>query len=184
MAIQNVAEPGPRWQAISSDLDLTHDLMGGTRNMRQAGLKWLPKEYSESWEAWRGRLNRSVLFNGLARTIAALSGRPFGQDVMVKHAHPRIEAFIKNMDGKGCSLTTFAGHMLRLMLRDGLVYVAVDARPDGDMPYCVLVEASQMIGLRRDPDTNAITQARIRERILTQTGQFSDEVIFEVGVSF
>jgi len=175
MAIDTVAEPSPRWKSMSADLDMIHDVMGGTRQMRQAGLRWLPKEHSETWEAWRARLNRSVLFNGLARTIAALSGRPFGQDVTVIDAHPMITDFIKNMDGKGCSLTTLAGQMLRLMLRDGLVHVLVDTKPDGSSPYCVLVEASQMIGLRRAPDTGQITQARIRERILAQTGHFSDE---------
>lgn len=174
MAIDHVAEPCPRWKAMSADLDMIHDLMGGTRQMRQAGLRWLPKEYSETWEAWRARLNRSVLFNGLARTIAALSGRPFGQDVRVINAHPVISDFIRNMDGKGCSLTTLAGQILRLMLRDGLVYVLVDTKPDGSHPYCVLVEASQMIGLRHDPESAHISQARIRERILTKTGQFSD----------
>ena len=79
MELNRVAEPGPSWQELAPDLELIHDLMGGTRQMRSAGLRWLPKEHSETWEAWRARLNRSVLFNGLARTVAALSGRPFSQ---------------------------------------------------------------------------------------------------------
>jgi hypothetical protein len=143
--------------------------------MRSAGLRWLPKEHSEAWEAWRVRLNRSVLFNGLARTVAALSGRPFSQDVTLKGAHPQIQQFCQNIDGRGCSITTFAGHLLRLMLRDGLVYLLVDAKPDGGMPYCVMIEASQMIGIRRNPTHQGFSQIRIREQVMQQKGSFTDE---------
>lgn len=175
MAFNNVAEPGPSWKALAPDLEMIHDLMGGTRHMRGAGLRWLPKEHSESWEAWHVRLNRSVLFNGLARTVAALSGRPFSQDVTVKNAHPLIQQFCQNVDGRGCSLTTFAGHLLRLMLRDGLAYLLVDSKPDGGLPYCVMIEASQMIGIRRNPDHQSFTQIRIREQVMKQTGTFADD---------
>jgi hypothetical protein len=175
MTINHVAEPGPSWKALAPDLEMIHDLMGGTRRMRSAGLRWLPKEHSEAWEAWRVRLNRSVLFNGLARTVAALSGRPFSQDVTLKGAHPQIQQFCQNIDGRGCSITTFAGHLLRLMLRDGLVYLLVDAKPDGGMPYCVMIEASQMIGIRRNPTHQGFSQIRIREQVMQQKGSFTDE---------
>ena len=175
MELNRVAEPGPSWQELAPDLELIHDLMGGTRQMRSAGLRWLPKEHSETWEAWRARLNRSVLFNGLARTVAALSGRPFSHDVKVEGAHPQIMQFCQNIDGRGASLTTFAAQLLRLMLRDGLVYLLVDASADGGQPYCVMIEASQMIGVRRDPDNQGISQIRIREQILQQKGAFADE---------
>ena len=96
-------------------------------------------------------------------------------DVKVEGAHPQIMQFCQNIDGRGASLTTFAAQLLRLMLRDGLVYLLVDASADGGQPYCVMIEASQMIGVRRDPDNQGISQIRIREQILQQKGAFVDE---------
>ena len=178
----SVAEPGPLWQALAPDWELVHDLMGGTRQMRAAGLRWLPKENSESWDAWRTRLNRSVLFNGFGRTIAALAGRPFAENVAVKNAHPSIQAVAANMDGRGMSLTSFAGNLLRLMLRDGMAYILVDAKPEGGVPYCVLLEAAQMIGLRHDATGTGIIQARIRERVIEKKSQFSDDWVEQIRV--
>lgn len=180
MRNNNVAEPGPQWQALAPDWELVHDLMGGTRQMRAAGLRWLPKENSESWDAWRARLNRSVLFNGFARTVAALAGRPFADSVKLAKAHPRVAEVANNMDGRGTSLTSFAGNLMRLLLRDGMAYILVDAQPEGGVPYCVLLDAKQMIGLRRNGQE--IVQARIRERIIEVKSQFADDWAEQIRV--
>ena len=51
--MQNIATPSYAHRQMSPDLQLVADLMGGTRTMRQAGLRWLPREAAESWLAWR-----------------------------------------------------------------------------------------------------------------------------------
>ena len=60
----DVATPNAASMAMAQDWTLIHDLMGGTRAMRSAGEKWLPREPGESPEAYRIRLGRTYLFNG------------------------------------------------------------------------------------------------------------------------
>ena len=69
MADHDIARPHDDRAKMRPDLELIHDLMGGTGRMRRAGLRWLPRESAESWEAWQHRLNRSVLFNGMSREM-------------------------------------------------------------------------------------------------------------------
>ena len=43
-----VATPNAAWHAMAQDRQLIHDLMGGTRAMRRAGERWLPREPGET----------------------------------------------------------------------------------------------------------------------------------------
>lgn len=72
MADHDIARPHDDRERMRPDLELIHDLMGGTARMRRACLRWLPREQAESWEAWQQRLMRSVLFNGMSRCIRAM----------------------------------------------------------------------------------------------------------------
>ena len=87
-----IATPGHSWRQMEEELRLMHDLIGGTAMMRRAGARWLPREAGESWGAWRARLNRSVLFNGVGRLVQVLSGTPFRQDVSLQDADKAIIA--------------------------------------------------------------------------------------------
>ena len=86
----SIATPGLAHRAMAPELDLIADLMGGTAAMQRAGQRWLPREANESWTAWRARLHRSVLFNGMARTVQALAGRPFARPVALADANPAL----------------------------------------------------------------------------------------------
>ena len=83
------------------DLELIHDLSGGTSAMRSAGLKWLPREQSESWDSC-AQLNRSVLYNGLARTIQAMTGHGLFGDILIEGMDQRLKVLTQNLDGRGC----------------------------------------------------------------------------------
>ncbi len=178
MGFDDVARPSQQWVRLMEDLDLIHDLASGTRAMREAGAKWLPKEPAESWEAWRLRLNRSILFNGFARTWQASAGYVLGDTITLKDADPRLLSLCQNIDGSGMTLDRFAAMMVQLILRDGAAYILVDAPRDGGLPYFVLVEASQMIGLVRDsemaqvPMGGSIIQARLHETISRKESRF------------
>jgi hypothetical protein len=126
----NVATPGIAHRAMAAELDLLADLMGGTLTMRAAGQRWLPREAAESWTAWRVRLQRTVLFNGLSRTVQALSGRPFARPVTLESAHPVLQKLAENCDREGTSLGDFAKRLLQRLLIDGMVHILVD-RPVG-----------------------------------------------------
>ncbi len=171
MAGYDIARPHPEWEKIQPELALINDLMGGTGAMRAAGVKWLPREQAESWEAWHNRLYRSVLFNGLSRCINAMCGHIISGDVGLNNADPIIAAAAKDIDQRGTSLTQFAMKLVYLLLRDGRAHIWVDAPKDGGMPYALLVEAGQMLGARRD-QAGALAQVRIRMPIDVPDGSF------------
>lgn len=130
----SIAAPGLAHRAMATELGLIADLMGGTASMRRAGQRWLPREASESWTAWRARLQRSVLFNGLSRTIQALAGRPFARPVALADAHDDLLQLATNIDGRGTALGSFAAALLRALLRDGIVHVLIDRPQHGGRP--------------------------------------------------
>jgi hypothetical protein len=182
MADPKVAHPSSDWDAMMLDLDLIHDLMGGTRQMRQAGLKWLPREQAESWEAWRLRLNRTVLFNGLSRTIQAMAGHALCGEVRLDRADEKIVEICRNIDGQGLSLSGLAMGMIQLLLRDGTAHLVVDQPEQGGRPYVVLVEAAEVIGRRKCGTRGQVDQVRIRQMVDQAKEDFTTVRIEQVRV--
>ena len=66
--------------------ELIHDLLGGTKRMRECGTKWLPRYRSERFTQYKDRVQRSVLYEAFKDTIEALSAKPFSQPVTVHGA--------------------------------------------------------------------------------------------------
>jgi len=175
MIDNSIAVPGLAHRAMAPELDLLADLMGGTTAMRRAGQRWLPRESNESWTAWRARLGRSVLFNGLSRTVQALSGRPFSRPVALADAAPPLMALADSVDGDGMGVGSFAGMLLRALLTDGMVHILVDRPRAGGEPYFVLLPAARLIGARRDG--GGLTDIRIRETRARPQGRFGEEAV-------
>lgn len=175
MLDDSIAAPGLAHQAMAAELDLLSDLMGGTTSMRRAGQRWLPRESNESWTAWRARLGRSVLFNGLSRTVQALAGRPFARPVALADAASPLMAMAERLDGEGTSLGGFAGMLLRALLIDGLAHILVDRPQGGGDPYFVLLPAAQLIGARRNEA--GLADIRIREMTARPRGRFGEEAV-------
>ena len=99
--MHDIATPFYAHKQMQPELQLISDLMGGARAMRQAGLRWLPREAAESWPAWRARLNRTVLFNAFDRTVHMLAGKPLAFPMNVSSHAPILSDLLKNMDGQG-----------------------------------------------------------------------------------
>ena len=172
MSLQDLATAAPKWRQLMDDLGLIHDLMGGTGAMRRAGLRWLPKEQAETWEAWRQRLNRTFLFNGLSRSLDAMIGQVMAATITLEDADPVIMKISQNMDGRGCTLQAFAARFAELLLRDGAAYMLVDAPDNGGAPYIVLLEAANILGIHYD-DNHMPVLFRLREIVEDQESRFS-----------
>ena len=190
---QDVATPNAAYMAMARDWALIHDLLGGTRAMRAAGETWLPREPRESLEAYRIRLSRSVLFNGLGRCVQTLTGKPFGKPVTLSDdADPRIRALIGDVDRSGRNLTVFARDVLAAALTDGLTHVLVDhpigesganlaeERARGDRPYLVHIQAQDLIGWRHGEA--GLDRVRIRERVIEPDGPWGDRIVDQIRV--
>lgn len=191
----DVATPGAAWHAMAPDWELVHDLLGGTRAMRAAGERWLPREPKESLEAYRIRLSRTVLFNGLGRAVQTLSGKPFARPASLSDdADPRVRALCRDLDMGGRDLTTLARDILRAALSDGVTHLLVDFPPaGGDLdtlhderergarPYLVHVPARDLIGWRIGGD-GALERVRIRETVVERDGAWGEKAVAQIRV--
>lgn len=189
----DVATPNAAYLAMARDWALIHDLLGGTRAMRAAGETWLPREPRESLEAYRIRLSRSVLFNGFARCVQTLTGKPFAKPVSLSDdADPRIRALAGDVDRAGRTLTVFARDVLAAALADGMTHVLVDhpvaepgaslaeERARGDRPYLAHVRARDLIGWRQGP--RGLDRARLREHAIEPDGPWGERAVERVRV--
>lgn len=189
----DVATPNAAYQDMATDWELIHDLLGGTRIMRQRGEKWLPREPGESREAYAIRLNRSVLFNGLQRTIQTLLGKPFHRPASLTEAPPdALAALADNVDLGGRNLTVFARDVMQAALTDGLTHILVDHPRAGESgkdtarPYLVHIQAADLIGWRGQESGigSALTRVRIRETVNRTSGTWEDKTERQIRVLY
>lgn len=191
----DVATPNAAWSARAPDWELIHDLLGGTRAMRAAGEKWLPREPRESLEAYRIRLTRTVLFNGLGRAIQTLSGKPFVKPASLSEdTDPRIRVLTRDLDLGGRDLGTFARDVLRAALTDGLTHILVDFPPGGEpgetladerergaRPYLVHVPARDLLGWRIG-EGGELARVRLRETVMQRDGPWGERAVEQIRV--
>ncbi|MEQ8587655.1 MAG: DUF4055 domain-containing protein [Thalassobaculaceae bacterium] len=191
----DVASPNAAWHAMAPDWELIADLLGGTRAMRAAGERWLPREPKESLEAYRIRLSRTVLFNGLGRAVQTLLGKPFAKPVtLADGADRRLLEIGRDLDLGGRDLTTFARDVLRAALTDGVTHILVDfpeaatggetlhdERERGARPYFVHIPARDLIGWRADGG-GRLERVRIRETVLERDGAWGEATVPQIRV--
>ena len=191
-----VEETSLAYDRMSVMWPLLHDLCGGTQAMREAGTLWLPQEPAESDEAYRVRLNRSVLFNAYRDTIDRLSSAPFAQPIGVTDCPQELEYLIKDTDGTGRDLNTLGMDCLKDMLKYGLSHVLVDftnipknANPNepaskaeekalGARTTMVRVCPVELIGWREIPTSpNQLSEVRIKFERYEPKGEYLDEEV-------
>lgn len=186
----DVATPNAAYRAMAADWELVHDLLGGTRIMRQRGERWLPREPGESREAYAIRLNRSILFNGLQRTLQTLVGKPLHRPAELSGMPEPLAALAGDVDLGGRNLTVFARDILQAALTDGVTHVLVDhprqddAETGGARPYLVHVHAADLIGWRGQENGigSALTRIRIRESVNRPSGTWEDRTLRQIRV--
>lgn len=198
----DVATPNDAYQAMEPEWQLVRDLLGGTRAMRKAGPRWLPREPPESLEAYRIRLNRSVLFNGVGRALETLVGKLMAQPVqLLDPVDKDINALVGDIDLAGRDLSGFAADILKAALVDGVTHVLVDYPSDtaggqssasfaderrhAARPYLVHVPAADLIGWRLAPadgGNSHLDRVRIRERVVEADGLWGERTIEQIRV--
>lgn len=156
-----VDTPCSDYKSMQEDWDLIDDLVGGTKAMRKAGEKWLPREPKEDDQSYKARLGRSILFSGYEDTVDDLASRPFVRPVTLQGEVPEELAYLSdNCDGQGTDLTQFAREMFNALLNRGITHILIDypALPQdqkltlaeekqiGVRPYFVHIKADQLIG--------------------------------------
>jgi hypothetical protein len=188
---KGVARPNDEYQAMQMFWHLTASLRGGTPTMREAGRIYLPQEPGESEEAYKNRLERSVLTNLYKKTVTKLVGKPLKKGVKLLEDVPvEIRKFEVNIDNQGTSLNVFTRNILEAAIDDGVTHILVDFSdtqnvqgdfPDGSLtleqeqqlgvrPYARHVRAADLIGWKWQIANNkkVLTQIRLHEFVKVQ----------------
>lgn len=113
-----VDNPSFAYQDMARAWELPTALLGGTLRMRELGTKYLPKEQRESDDAYKVRLNRTVLYNVFKRVINSLAGNAFQKAVIIQGVPDELKDLEYNLDGTGRTLTEVAYELFK----DCLIY--------------------------------------------------------------
>lgn len=184
--LKGVSRPNDEYLAMSIFWHLTASLRGGTPAMREAGRDYLPQEPAESEQAYKNRLDRSVLTNLYKKTVTKLVGKPLKKGVKLLEDVPaEIKKYETNIDNQGTNLNVFTRNILEAAIDDGVTHILVDYSdtqnvegdfPDGSLtmeqeeklgvrPYARHIRAADMIGWKWQIVNNkkVLTQVRIKE---------------------
>ena len=181
---------------MAEDFDLIDALRAGTRGMREAGERYLPKRKLEDDQDYKCRIKVATLFPAFTETVQSMVGRIFAKQAVVDEgATPewiRSEV-VPDIDLQGRSLHVFLYDWFREAFEYGLSHVIVDSpRADGVRtvadqkaagvrPYSIKVSPRNMLGWR----TNArgeLTQLRVRFCVEREEGAFGVSTVEQIRV--
>jgi len=194
-----IAIPCVGYQEMAEDWELIHDLLGGTKTMRLAGEKWLPKEPRE--DGYSSRLNRSILYNAYRDTLNKLANRPFAHPISFTDLPEQLEYLKEDVDATGKSFETFAKEIMKDLINYGITHIFVD---HSELPEiaegAVLTKADEerlgarvLLNIVHPPDLIGwqteiinkrirLTQIRVKEVVTESVGTYGDRDINYVKV--
>lgn len=172
-------ERSARCAQYYEDRHLLRSLRGGTKAMRSAGEKYLPKEPGESKESYDARLKRSVLFNGTKRAIESNAAKPFVRPISVTAVNSGQEDLVtelaQNLDGRGSSATSIGRKATLETLWYGASYLMVDAPKSGGRGYCYILNGCDIRGFSFDED-DKLVYLRVLEKMVVVNGYDEAEI--------
>lgn len=191
-----VNEPDCANRKHADDRSIVRDLYDGTRRMREAKEKYLPRETGESPQEYDARLNRSFCYPGVEDAVDDILGRIFRVPLAVDtKGSPLFDDLIEDVDLCGNNLHRFARDVAQDALLDGICYVLVDMprveartlaeqRAAGARPFFRKIPAAEMLGLRvgRRNGKEIVEQVRIHECASVSAGEFGEEKVEQVRV--
>lgn len=123
----NVNTPSVEYADRADAWKRARALLGGTKAMRTAGEDYLPKFSAEDDDAYKRRLNATVLHAGFAKIIKTMAGLPFGRPVDVgDDMFPRFKGWAEDIDQKGTHIDIFGRRLFAEGLGMGASHILVD----------------------------------------------------------
>ncbi len=197
-AIAQVNTKHPDYILMEPGWELIDALNGGTRAMKAAGQKWLPKEDKEPLDRYKVRLSRAVLFNGYRKGIKDLSRRPFSKPVSLTGGNlpEQLLGIKERTDAEGRNLTQFCRQLLEIAINRGLVHILVDypqqpaatkaeERERQLQPIFTAIDPKNLINWRWEKASNGekvLTMICIAETETEDDGDFGSKVKQRVRV--
>lgn len=194
-----VNDTDPRVTAMALDWALIDDLLGGTRAMRLAGERYLPKWTLEEVTDYQSRLKIATLLPALAETVRKSTGRVFAKQLELGEDVPPwiADEVWPDVDRQGINGHAWARGWFYRALAYGLDHVLVDAPPRtlptgeeirtqadqraaGVRPYLINISRDRILGWQTGEDGN-LTQVRITWS-KTIPGTFAPTVVPQIRV--
>lgn len=190
LAKKTVATPSPFHQRMSIEWRLVDALLGGTRAMRDAKEKWLPKHEEESSKGYEARLAKGFLFEAFADAVERVVAKPFSKDVVIKGDLPELlEPLRDNADQCGRNFTQFAKDVFNDAASYGISFILVDFPSNaGNLnlgmqrrlnirPYFTHIRHDRLIGAKFETTQdgqNRLMQVRIIETRIEEDGPYNE----------
>lgn len=188
-----VNDTDPRVSAMAEDWQLIDALLGGTRAMRAAGTRYMPRFGLEDVADYKARLSLATLFPAMEQTLREMTGRVFAEEIGVQDVLPWIvDEVWPNIDMQDANGHVFGREWWRCSLAYGLAHVLVespmapevrtqaDQRASGVRPYCILLHPSRVLGWQVGTD-GALSQLRLTWS-RTEPGEFGAVTIEQIRV--
>ena len=179
---------------MREDWCITEDLMSGTRAMRRATERHMPKWPNEEPEAYKARIKTATLFPAYRRTVSVMAGKPFSKALTLGDAPQGVldqwKPWADDIDRAGVSLNVFASEMLTEAVAHGLAGIYVDVpraaevpknasgqttqaaeKAAGVRPYFVRVKHNQILGWKLD-EQGRLAMLRIFECAEVEDGDY------------
>ena len=169
----------------------------GTEYLRDNSQTFLPQEPREDYDAYLGRVNRSIFSPYTQRLVRAAAGLILRKPITLEGPDYWRE-FAENVDGGGSDLDEFARRAVLCSLTYGHCNVLVDypapttvrslaeERLLGRRPYWLEVDPTNVYGwrLNRDTEYGALEQVRIHEQAVVPEGKFGECVYNQIRVIY
>ena len=196
----DVATPSSTYSDMWGKWELVEDIRGGTMEMRKKASRYLPKNPRETDDAWKARVQMSYLYNVYNRTLTALTGMAFMDNINAYNVPPELEFLLEDVDGTGTPVSEFAYEMAINAVHYGVSHAYCDFaeldaeamnlaefRQAGFRPKFSLINPRNLIGWRTDadkPGEESLTQIRITEAkvVPSESNQYLDKNVYFVRV--
>src|SRR5690606_30096105 len=192
----DVAKPSAEVEAMQEDWAMVSALMGGTKAMRAAGEKYLPKWPAEDQDSYDFRLKTSTLTNFYGHTVKTMGSKPFAKAVGMVDMPEAMIPWLENIDTEGRNLHVFAHDVFQAALGHGLSHMLVDyprvegvrtladERKAGARPYVVHIHPTSGLGWKskKVEGREMLTQLRFMESVTEDDGEFGSKSVAQVRV--
>jgi hypothetical protein len=181
--------------AMMPDWGVMAAVTRGTNYIRDLSETYLPQEPREDEDAYRTRVDRSVLSPYTSRLIETAAGAILRKPIQIE-GDPYWQQLAEDIDGLGSSINEYALRALVSSLTYGHSAILVDypaaagarnlaeERAQGRRPYFVHVDAPQIWGWRKETGTNRLLQVRIHDYDVRPLNEFGEEQVEEMRVIY
>jgi uncharacterized protein DUF4055 len=185
----NVDTPCAAYADMAKDWTLIDALLGGTREMRDKRVAYLPAEIAEEAVEYTNRLNRSFLKPALRNAIENGKGAVFRYEIDDSNVHPRLVDLLDDVDLLGNDMTSFLAGAFGDMLSYGHCHLLAaypnmgdkaslaDARAIAARPYGVRLDPRNVISWRKSviSGRELLDEVRFREAVAAPTSDWDSD---------